>query len=171
MKNYARIEGGVVVELFATDGDIAEMFHPDMVWVEIPTGEEVTCGWTYAGGTFSAPIVLVPSAADLKAMIADRRWQQVQAGTNADGVHLDTSDTSQVKITGAALEATLDSSYSCDWKSSDGTWVTLDATQILAIARAMRAYIQACYDREKVLAAAVDAGTYTSSMLDEGWPA
>lgn len=34
MKTYARIESGVVVELFETDGDITQMFHPDLVWVE-----------------------------------------------------------------------------------------------------------------------------------------
>ncbi|SDI53869.1 DUF4376 domain-containing protein [Pseudomonas panipatensis] len=170
MKTYARIEDVVVVELFETDGDISEMFHPDLVWVVVPDGADVACGWTYAAGKFSAPVVPAPTAEEMKAKIAERRWQQVQAGTNADGVHLDTSDTSQVKITGAALEATLDSTYSCDWKAADGSWVTLSATQILAIARAMRAYIQACYDREKALAEEVDAGTFTEAMLDEGWP-
>jgi len=87
-----------------------------------------------------------------------------------DGVHFDTSDTSQVKITGAALEATLDSTYTCIWKAADGEWVMLNATQILAIAKAMRIYIQGCYDREKALADAVDEGTFTEAMLDEGWP-
>ena len=170
MKTFARLDGDIVVELIQTDGDIAEMFHPDLIWVEA-RGDSVVPGWTYANGKFTAPVAPAISPEEWKSRIADRRWQQVQAGTNADGVHLDTSDTSQVKITGAALEATLDSTYSCDWKAADGSWVTLNAVQILAIARAMRAYIQACYDREKALAEAVDAGSFTSSMLDEGWPA
>lgn len=170
MKNYARIDGGLVAELFSTDGDITEMFHPDLVWVEVPDGVDAATGWAYDNGKFAAPVVPVQSADALKVRIAERRWQQVQAGTNADGIHLDTSDTSQVKITGAALEATLDSTYSCDWKAADGSWVTLSATQILAIARAMRAYIQACYDREKALSEEVDAGAFTDAMLDEGWP-
>lgn len=169
MKTYARIDNGIVAELFSTDGDITEMFHPDLVWVEVPD-EAVAVGWTYAAGKFDTPVVPVPTTGELKAMIAARRWQQVQVGTNVDGVHLDTSDTSQVKITGAALEATLDSTYSCDWKAADGSWVALNATQILAMARSMRAYIQACYDREKVLAEEVDAGTFTEAMLEEGWP-
>lgn len=169
MQTYARIDGGLVAELFKTDNDIAEMFHPDLVWVSVPH-DSVVVGWTYADGKFAEPVVPVPTKDELKESIAARRWQQVQAGTSADGVHLDTSDTSQVKITGAALEATLDSSYSCDWKAADGNWFTLTAAQILAIARAMRAYIQACYDREKALCAAVDAGTFTAAMLEEGWP-
>jgi len=170
MKTYARIDGVEVVELFATDGDITEMFHPDLVWVEITNAADVAVGWTYADGKFSAPVVPTPTAEELKALIATRRWQQVQAGTSVDGVHFDTSDTSQVKITGAALEATLDSTYTCIWKAADGEWVMLNATQILAIAKAMRIYIQGCYDREKALADAVDEGTFTEAMLDEGWP-
>ncbi|ANI18578.1 hypothetical protein A9C11_22955 [Pseudomonas citronellolis] len=118
----------------------------------------------------AAPAIPAPSPEALKARIAERRWQQVQAGTDLNGVHVDTSDTSQVKITGAALEATLDSTYSCNWKAADGAWVTMDSAQILAIAKGMRAYIQACYDHEKALAEEVDAGTFTESMLDEGWP-
>lgn len=141
--------------------------------VEAVQSDVADAGWTYAGGKFtapSAPAAPTPTAEEWKALIAARRWQQVQAGTSVDGVHLDTSDTSQVKITGAALEATLDATYTCNWKAADGAWVALDAAQILAIAKAMRAYIQACYDREKALAAEVDAGTFAESMLEEGWP-
>lgn len=169
MKAYARIDGGIVAELFSTDGDITEMFHPDLVWVEVPN-EAVAVGWTYAAGKFAAPVVPAHTPEELKAKIAERRWRQVQAGTDADGIHIDTSDASQVKITGASMTATIDSTYTCNWKTADGTWVTLNATQILAIAKAMRTYIQACYDREKALAEEVDAGTFTEAMLDEGWP-
>lgn len=35
MKKYARIYNGSVVELFETDGDITQMFHPDFIWVDI----------------------------------------------------------------------------------------------------------------------------------------
>ncbi|WP_435607733.1 DUF4376 domain-containing protein [Pseudomonas knackmussii] len=168
---YVLIKDGAVTGAVLWDG---ESDWAPGEGLEAIQSDVADVGWTYANGKFTTPeasAAPAPTAEELKALIAARRWQQVQAGTNADGVHLDTSDTSQVKITGAALEATLDSSYSCDWKASDGTWVTLNATQILAIARAMRAYIQACYDREKVLAEEVDAGTFTSSMLGEGWPA
>ncbi|WP_160286407.1 hypothetical protein [Pseudomonas knackmussii] len=61
MKTYARIEAGAVAELFSTDGDIAEMFHPDLVWVEVPDGVEVATGWTYEGGEFHAPTLPVPT--------------------------------------------------------------------------------------------------------------
>lgn len=60
MKTYARIEAGRVAELFATDGDIAQMFHPSLVWVEAPGS--VSVGHVYAGGVFSAPPAPPPPA-------------------------------------------------------------------------------------------------------------
>ncbi|MFC4431394.1 tail fiber assembly protein [Cupriavidus respiraculi] len=35
MKTYARIDQGIVVELLHTEGNIAEMFHPDLVWIDV----------------------------------------------------------------------------------------------------------------------------------------
>ncbi|MFP0198087.1 hypothetical protein ACKJSM_23315 [Pseudomonas sp. PHC1] len=35
MKTYARVAENTVVELFSTAGNIVEMFHPDLLWVDI----------------------------------------------------------------------------------------------------------------------------------------
>lgn len=35
MKRYARIENNKVVEFIETDNDISQMFHSDLVWVDI----------------------------------------------------------------------------------------------------------------------------------------
>jgi hypothetical protein len=35
MKTYARIANGAVFELIETDGNIEEMFTPDLVWVDV----------------------------------------------------------------------------------------------------------------------------------------
>lgn len=69
MKNYARIENGAVVELFATDGDITEMFHPDLIWVEC--SDDVQVGHTFNDGEFSAPVVVtltpvIPSVVSMR---------------------------------------------------------------------------------------------------------
>lgn len=55
MKTYARIENGVVVEIFRTAGDITQMFHPDFKWVEVPDGIEVEERWAFQAGVFSPP--------------------------------------------------------------------------------------------------------------------
>jgi hypothetical protein len=65
MKTYARIDGGLVVELLATAGDIAAMFHPSLVWVDASAAEGVAPGWSYASGSFAAPAA--PSLAAVQA--------------------------------------------------------------------------------------------------------
>lgn len=65
MKNYARIDGGVVAEMLSTDGDITTMFHPGLVWVVAPVG--VLPGYSYSEGIFAAPVAVVPDLADIKA--------------------------------------------------------------------------------------------------------
>jgi len=75
MKTYARIEDGVVAELLTTAGDIAEMFHPELTWLDVTAVAGIAEGWTLAGTTFSrpqtsAPEAAIPSLADLQARMA-----------------------------------------------------------------------------------------------------
>lgn len=60
MKLYARIENGVVAELFETAGDIALLFAPGLTWVDV-TGlaAQPQQNWTYDGKAFAAPVVPV----------------------------------------------------------------------------------------------------------------
>lgn len=55
MTLYARIQDGEVFELFETDGDIAEMFHPALEWVEVPQGVDVKQGWEWAESSGFTP--------------------------------------------------------------------------------------------------------------------
>jgi DNA-binding XRE family transcriptional regulator len=50
MKNFVRIENGRVVESLETDGDIAEMFHPSLVWLEISDSELTAVNAALAAG-------------------------------------------------------------------------------------------------------------------------
>ena len=102
--------------------------------------------------------------------IASARYDHETAGTTASGVAVFTDRTTQMKLTGAAIRAERDPSYSVDWKQSDGTYVELSAVQLIAIADAVGDYVQACYSREAVLLAALADGSYTDAMLVEGWP-
>ncbi len=102
--------------------------------------------------------------------IAARRYLAEISGITVNGMPLDTGRDSQALVTGAALAAVIDSAYSCQWKTASG-FIDLDAQQIIAIASAMRAHVQACFDREAALLDALEAGTYTDDQLDQGWPA
>lgn len=75
MKSYARIQDDTVVELFATDGDIATLFNAALVWVDVTDSQAVAEGWRYDGSGFApsppvpTPTPTVPSLADLQTQL------------------------------------------------------------------------------------------------------
>lgn len=105
----------------------------------------------------------------IKQRIAAARFIAETAGITAGGRIVDTGRDSQGLITGAAFAATLDPAYVCRWKTPTG-FVELDAPTLIATASAVRAHVQACFDREAELLDALTDGTFTDSMLEEGWP-
>jgi len=105
----------------------------------------------------------------LRQQIADRRWQAEVAGIDIGGIRIDTGRDSQALITGATVQAMLDPSYALRWKTPDG-FVDLTAEQIIGVATAARAHVQAAFNREAELLEALEAGTFTPEMLEEGWP-
>ena len=101
--------------------------------------------------------------------IAARRWQAETAGIAVSGMRIETDDRSKLLINGAALEAVIDPSYVMQWKAPEG-FIPLGAEQVVGVARAVRAHVQACFDREAELLEALSDGTFTDAMLEEGWP-
>lgn len=85
------------------------------------------------------------------------------------GVVFSSARDSQGLIGSVAHAALLDPGYRCNWKTQDG-FVELNAQQILDMAASIRKHVQACFDREAELLAHLEGGTFTESMLDEGWP-
>jgi len=102
-------------------------------------------------------------------LIADRRWQAEVAGITVNGMAVATDRDSQALITGATVQALLDPNYSLRWKTVAG-FVDLTAEQIIGVATDVRAHVQASFNREAELLEALEAGTFTESMLEEGWP-
>ena len=96
--------------------------------------------------------------------IATARYNAEIAGI--DGIKTDRE--SQALITGAALKAMQDSEYSCRWKGVGG-FIELTAPQILAIADAVRAHVQSCFDRESELVALVDAAETVEAVEAIVW--
>ncbi|WP_280377965.1 DUF4376 domain-containing protein [Pseudomonas sp. BN515] len=101
--------------------------------------------------------------------IAARRYMAEVGGISVNSMRINTDDRSKLLINGAAVEAMLDPGYVLRWKAEDG-FVDLTAQQVIAVARAVRAHVQACFDREAALLAELAAGTFTEDLLEEGWP-
>lgn len=91
-----------------------------------------------------------------KAGLAAVRYEIEVSGVNVGTQVIATDDRSKAMVTGAALKAMQDSEYSCRWKGVGG-FVELTAPQILAIADAVRAHVQSCFDREAELLQLIDA--------------
>jgi hypothetical protein len=134
-------------------------------------GEQVA-RWTGSGWEVleSAPAQDPLPTPDWPALIAARRYTAETAGTTVEGMPIDTGRDSQGLITGAAVQAIIDTAYSLHWKTSAG-FVELTGQQILGVASMVRAHVQACFNREAVLLGAVADGSITAEMLEEGWPA
>jgi hypothetical protein len=96
-------------------------------------------------------IVLQDARERKKAEIAAARFEAETAGI--DGIKTDRE--SQALITGAALKAIQDNTYTCKWKGIDG-FVELTAQQIIAVADAVRQHVQSCFDREAELCGLID---------------
>ena len=69
MTTYARVEQGVVRELLETEQRIEELYHPDLLWVNIRDVPEVRPGWIMGDEGFAPPeaeaIVSATQAVDI----------------------------------------------------------------------------------------------------------
>lgn len=102
---YARIERNVIVEVFETEGDVSQMFHPDFVWVPCPSPEIIE-GWRYVDGVFLLPQpvetpvespIVTPTpryidANDVTIGQAERLYTAASSGEVASGVLLELLD-------------------------------------------------------------------------------
>lgn len=169
---YSRSTGGFYLQDVHGDSmpsDVVEITNEEHA--ELMTGQ--SAGKVITADRNGRPILVAPSEdttpSAIRSEIAARRYQAEIAGITVNEMHLPTDRASQGLVTGAALQAVIDSNYSCQWKTEEG-FIDLGAQQIIGIASTMRAHVQACFDREAALLDALAAGTYTGEQLDQGWP-
>jgi hypothetical protein len=108
--------------------------------------------------------------ADLKKRVATVRYEHEVSGITVAGMAVDTGRDSQGLIAGACLAAIIDPDYVVNWKTSSGEFLPLTAQQIIGVATAVRAHVQACFNREHELLTEIDNLTFTESKLEQGWP-
>ena len=96
--------------------------------------------------------------------IAQARYNAEIAGVTFNGVLIKTDRETQAVLTAACLQAYIDSGYSLNWKTGDGTFVSLPAEQIMAFGTAVRAHVQGCFDREAELLPLIEAATTEAEL-------
>ena len=82
---------------------------------------------------------------DLLAYAAQKRWEKEVGGTTVGGMAIHTDDRSKSLITGARMAAEADPDFTTDWKAADGSFVTIDATTIVAVSNAVLAHVASCF--------------------------
>ena len=115
----------------------------------------------------------VPTFEDLKVRkyreIAQARYNAEIAGVIINGVSIKTDRETQAVLTAACLQAYIDSGYSLNWKTGDGTFVSLPAEQIMAFGIAVRAHVQGCFDHEAELLPLIEAATTEAELEAISW--
>ena len=113
---------------------------------------------------------LEPRRAALRARAKQRRREVEEGGiTLPNGAQIDTDNTSQSKLDGALSLASLSglgAQFETKWKCADGTFRTVTQSDLIALALAVGTHVQACFQREAALSAAIDAAD-TPEDLDE----
>ena len=120
----------------------------------------------------------LPTLEELRARrlaeLAGLRWERETGGTTFNGMPVATDAVSQTKYIGAVVGAQIDPNAVINWKMADGTFVTLDAQAITAVAMAVRAHVQACFDREAELKARIETAATPDEIsavdIGAGWP-
>lgn len=118
----------------------------------------------------AAPVVVsTPLEAALAALSA-KRYEVETGGIIVNGLPVATDDRAKTLLLGARLEVLGNPTLTLRWKTADG-FVALSATQIVAISSAVRAHVQACFNREADLSALISAAADPSSVdISTGWP-
>ncbi len=172
MATYARIDNGVVAELFATDGDISEMFNPALVWVGCTADVEV--GRTYANGNFAAPSTTgmpadLTAYAKSKASVLSRGGCNITVGSKT--YLFATDPTSRTNLLGEFIFVQADPTQTAQWQFDDGV-TTFSAQEFSAIAFAVRGFIQAISVTLGNVLASIAANTITNVTQIDGaaWP-
>lgn len=140
------------------EGDIPEL----KPWQEL--GSELV----EVNGEYKITYSAVESANALAiraATIADKRYQIETGGIELQGGQIPTDRHTQQVLTAMFLRASADPQYTVRFKTIGG-FITLDAAQIIVMANAVHDHVQAAFDRENELLAALENGELVSG---EDW--
>lgn len=148
----------------------------------LPNGDRVSpayAGWTYEGFELVAapppepppPPTLAERREAANAAVAALRRDKIGGSAVIGGVHMWVDIESRANLTAAVLGAQLNPQVVVQWKTADGAFVSLDATQLATLATAVMGYVQGCFVREAELRALIAAAEDPEGIdITTGWP-
>lgn len=102
--------------------------------------------------------------ARLLSALAARRYAVEVGGITVNGQTIATDDRAKVMANGAAAAAQKNASFTTKWKTSAG-FVTLNAAAIIAIADAVAAHVDKCFESEATVAANIANYTTAAQVI------
>jgi len=167
------------------DGQIVE--RRDVEITDIPAHKAQSLGWKsliavgegdHVSVKFDETTITViraPTKAQLLDRAAAKRWEIETGGITLNNAPIPTDERTRGVLTAAYVKAQADANYVItDWKVGPGTYTTLDAATIIAMANAVEAHVQACFTANKIVDAKINNDTYTTMAQIDGaveWPA
>lgn len=128
-----------------------------------PTIRGAIVQWITDGKPVQPYVEPVPTPEELVAYAAQKRWEKEVGGTEVSGLVVHTDDRSKALIMGARIAAEADPDFTTDWKTADGSFVTIDAATIISVSNAVLAHVAACFAIEAQVLAGVEAETITTT--------
>jgi hypothetical protein len=173
MPAFARVQSGIVVELFSA----LPTFVPAVMATVHPCNDNVALGWTYDGSTFAAPAGpdLATAKATRKGEVVALYQTKLAAGMPYGGKVLQIDEDSQLRITGAAAAAGLVGHVPASgWRMADNTFLALaDAAAMIALASAAAAQVEALrvvmWGHKDAIDALSDVSSVQSYDITSGW--
>lgn len=169
MKNYARIENGMVVELLQTNGDITKMFNPALVWVECTVVIGIAVGWTYAKSTFAtpaAPPLAQVQAAQIAILTASYN-AEIQLPVSYMATTFQADSGSQDTLTKCLVPGAVSADFG--WWDVNNVKVPMTFTQLQGLAGAMLVQGQAAFVKLQTLKAQVRSATTIAAVQAVVW--
>lgn len=101
--------------------------------------------------------------------VAQRRWETEESGVEFNGTRISTTERAVNKLTqtralAQEYEAATGNPWSTDWKTADGTWISVDLPTLVQIGLLIGDFHQKCYAREKELITAIQGASDRASL-------
>jgi hypothetical protein len=180
MTEYARVVGGIVVEIFAppVGVTISQCFAPDVVaeFVAVPSGVSVEQGWLYANSSFTAPLAAqAPTLAQVQATQSAAMQTACKAAieggfTSSALGSAYTYPSDPNTQTNISLAAANGGPLVC--QSSGAVWglMTHTPAQALQVQKDMATHIQVQQTTYWGLIAEINAATAVAAVQAISWP-